>query len=215
MSSTLVLTLNTTPAQAESLAALQRLFAEACNALAPVVKETKCWNRVALHHLTYKGLRERFPQLGSQMACNAIYSVSRAARIVYQHPQSPWNIARDPGKNVPLLRFLPAAPVYFDRHTLSLKVGQLSLFTLDGRIRFQLNLSAADELLFEQNKLREIVLNRSGDQFALQFQFVDADDLPELGSAEWTELPEYLLVFPEVPGSNAAGASSLNENVLV
>jgi len=215
MSSTLTLTLNTTPPQAESLAALQRLFSEVCNALAPVVKDTKCWNRVALHHLTYKGLRERFPQLGSQMVCNAIYSVSRSARIVYQHPQSPWNVAREPAKALPLLNFLPTAPVYFDRHTLSLKAGQLSLFTLDGRIRFQLNLSAADELLFEQSKLREIVLNRSGDRFVLQFQFVEADDLPELGSAEWTELPEYLLVFPEAPGSNAAGASSLNESVLV
>jgi len=215
MSSTLTLTLNTTPTQAESLSALQRLFSEACNALAPVVKDSKCWNRVALHHLAYKGLRERFPQLGSQMVCNAIYSVSRSARIVYQHPQSPWNVAREPAKALPLLNFLPTAPVYFDRHTLSLKAGQLSLFTLDGRIRFQLNLSAADERFFGQSKLREIVLNRSKDRFVLQFQFADADDPPELGSAGWTELPEYLLVFPDEPGIYAAVASPFNENVLV
>jgi hypothetical protein len=44
--------------------------------------------------MAYKPLRERFPQLGSQMACNVIYSVSRAARHVYQHPSSPYNVAR-------------------------------------------------------------------------------------------------------------------------
>ncbi len=215
MSSALVITLNTTPAQAESLAALQRLFSEACNSLAPIMQETRCWNRVALHHLAYKGLRERYPELGSQMACNAIYSVSRSARIVYQHPQSPWNIARDPAKKLPLLQFLPDAPVYFDRHTLSLKAGQLSLFTLDGRMRFQLDLAAADEKQFQCSKLREIVLIRSGGRFVLQFQFSDEAELPEPGSDAWTELPEYLVVFPQAPGSDPVSPSPTNEKTLV
>jgi hypothetical protein len=214
MSSSLALTLNTSQHQAESLQALQLLFSEACNSLAPIVRETRCWNRVALHHLTYKGLRERFPQLGSQMVCNAIYSVSRSARIVYQHPQSPWNAARDPAKSLPLLRFLPAAPVYFDRHTLSLKSGQLSLFTLDGRMRFKLDLSAADELQFQNSKLREIVLTRNADRFLLQFQFADALDLPEPGTLAWTDLPEYLVVFPDVACGTSASLPLTQENAL-
>jgi len=193
---------------------LQLLFSEACNSLAPIVRETRCWNRVALHHLTYKGLRERFPQLGSQMVCNAIYSVSRSARIVYQHPQSPWNAARDPAKSLPLLRFLPAAPVYFDRHTLSLKSGQLSLFTLDGRMRFKLDLSAANEMQFQNSKLREIVLTRNADRFLLQFQFADALDLPEPGTLAWTDLPEYLVVFPDVACGTSASLPLTQENAL-
>ena len=81
--------LNTTPEQQARLEALQAAFAEVCNALAPMVQQTRIWNRVALHHMAYKGLRERFPALGSQMVCNAIYSVSRACRLVFQNPESP------------------------------------------------------------------------------------------------------------------------------
>ena len=52
-----------TPEQAAHLQALQAAFAEVCNALAPQVRDTRCWNRVTLHHLAYKQLRERFPLL--------------------------------------------------------------------------------------------------------------------------------------------------------
>jgi len=76
--------LNATPQQFERLRSLQVAFAEVCNAIAPVVQRTRCWNRVALHHLVYRGMRERFPALGSQMICNAVYSVSRNARCVFQ-----------------------------------------------------------------------------------------------------------------------------------
>jgi hypothetical protein len=88
------ISLLTTPEQAAKLHALQRVFAEACNALAPIARDNMCWNRVALHHLAYRGMRERFPGLGSQMICNVIYSVSRMCRLVYQHPASPFNVAR-------------------------------------------------------------------------------------------------------------------------
>ena len=86
-------------------------------------------------------MRERFPALGSQMICNAVYSVSRTARLVLQHPNSPWNVNKHSDAPLPLLRFAPSAPVYFDRHTLSLKGNVLSMFTLDGRMRFDAALS--------------------------------------------------------------------------
>ncbi|MCU0922625.1 MAG: hypothetical protein MUF16_20270, partial [Burkholderiaceae bacterium] len=76
MNSALRIPLKTSPRQHEQLVQLQRAFAEVCNALAPLVQQTRCWNRVALHHMAYKRLREGFPGLGSQMVCNAIYSVS-------------------------------------------------------------------------------------------------------------------------------------------
>ena len=153
--------LNTSTEQSTRLKALQAVFAQACNALAPIVQQTKVWNRVALHHLMYRNLRERFPELGSQMVCNAIYSVSRTSRLVFQSPQSPFNLSKLAGKPLPLLRFTDQCPVYFDRHTLSVKDGQLSMYTLDGRMRFALALSPQDEANFKVYKLLEIVLSGS------------------------------------------------------
>lgn len=193
--------------QVERLKALQSAFAEVCNALAPIVQQTRCWNRVGLHHLAYRQMRERFPQVGSQMVCNAIYSVSRTCRLVFQHPSSPFNVSRFADKQLPLLNFLVSAPVYFDRHTLSIKDGQLSMFTLDGRMKFQLDLGFEDLLQFQEQKLREIVLVRVEAGYRLSFYFAgdeaggESADLPEGG-----ELPEYVVVMS---GDAVAGGMPL------
>ena len=200
MNSVLRISLDTTPEQAERLRALQQGFAQVCNALAPLVQQTRVWNRVALHHLAYRQLREQFPEMGSQMVCNAIYSVSRTCRVVFQHPASPFHLSRLEGKALPLLRFSDTCPVYFDRHTLSVKGGQLSMFTLDGRMRFQLGLKAEDEALFSTHKLREIVLSRGAEGgYGLAFAFVDLQAPPEPGAAQPlpepdAEIPEYVMV---------------------
>lgn len=189
--------LNTTPEQLARLQALQAAFAQVCNALAPTVQQTKVWNRVALHHLMYRSLREQFPELGSQMVCNAIYSVSRTSRVVFQNPQSPFNLARLGDKPLPLLRFADNCPVYFDRHTLSVKDGQLSMYTLDGRIRFALALQPADEANFHEKKLREIVLSRQmSGVFELSFLFSDGQDTdaPVPAGPQSAEVPEYVMV---------------------
>ncbi len=193
MNLTLRVPLNAQPEQAARLVALQAVFAQACNALAPIVQKTRVWNRVALHHMAYKPLREQFPQMGSQMVCNAIYSVSRHCRIVFQSPGSPFNLAKLGEKPLPLLRFANTCPVYFDRHTLSLKDGQLSMYTLDGRMRFKLDLASKDETSFHEKKLREVVLSRSkAGGFELQFAFSESDDAaPEIHSSE---TPEYVMV---------------------
>lgn len=188
--------LSTSAEQASRLQALQNAFAEVCNALVPVVQQTRCWNRVTLHHLTYHDLRARFPQMGSQMVCNAIYSVSRAYRLVLQHPASTWNIAKQPAKEIPQVNFLPDSPVYFDRHTLSLKDGKLSMYTLDGRIHFQLALQAEQQAHFQQEKLREIVLAKTAQGFQLSFWFSSPDGPGEAATPESSaELPEHLVVM--------------------
>ena len=146
--------------QKARLGRLQALFALACNSITPTVRDARCWNRVALHHLVYRQLRAEFPELGSQMACNAIYSVCRAARSVYHNPDSPWRSLVGENKALPLLKFREDAPVYFDRHTLSIKANKLSLFTLDGRMHFELTLPEEQLLLFRVAKLKEIVLTR-------------------------------------------------------
>ncbi|MCL5739584.1 MAG: hypothetical protein M1430_01680, partial [Betaproteobacteria bacterium] len=206
MNSVLRIPLQAEPGQVQRLQALQMGFARVCNALAPLVQQTRVWNRVALHHLSYRQLREQFPEMGSQMVCNAIYSVSRTARMVFQHPQSPFNLARLGDKPLPLLRFADSCPVYFDRHTLSLKAGQLSMFTLDGRMRFQLALAAQDEERFHTQKLREIVLSRRSDGvYELAFMLVseaEGGNAPAQKGADATdaadgamgEIPEYIVV---------------------
>ncbi len=194
MNSLLSVPLEVTSEQKARLQALQLAFAQVCNALAPVVQQSRCWNRVALHHLMYRQLREKFPVMGSQMVCNAIYSVSRAARLVYQHPGSPFCVGRGggAGTDVPLPRlvFLPSAPVYFDRHTLSIKPNQLSMYTLDGRMRFQLTLPAEQVALFERSRLREVVLSSRPDgQFVLAFVLTDAVAGEVADGPEAAELP--------------------------
>ncbi len=200
MNSVLRIPLNASPEQVARLQALQSGFAKVCNALAPVVQQTRVWNRVALHHLAYRQLREQFPGMGSQMVCNAIYSVSRTSRLVFQHPGSPFHLSRLGDKPLPLLRFADSCPVYFDRHTLSLKAGQLSMFTLDGRMRFQLALGAQDEAAFHARKLREIVLSRRSDGvYELSFLLMDPGE-PDAGPAPVSdagadaEIPEYVMV---------------------
>jgi hypothetical protein len=200
MNSALRVTLNASPEQAQRLVDLQAAFAKVCNALAPVVQQTRCWNRVTLHHLAYKSLREQFPQIGSQMVCNAIYSVSRTARLLFQDAASPFHLSRLQGKPLPTLRFSDGCPVYFDRHTLSVKDGSLSLYTLDGRMRFLLSLSKDDEKNFHEKKLREIVLSRKKDgAFELAFWFGEAqeDEAGPPGAAALRsqgEIPAYLKV---------------------
>ena len=193
--------LNASTAQRAQLAALQVAFAKVCNALAPTVQKTGVWNRVALHHLMYRSLREQFPEVGSQMVCNAIYAVSRTSRLLFQHAGSPLKISRLAGKPLPLLRFADSNPVYFDRHTLSVKGGQLSLYTLDGRMRFALALQAQDEANFNEKKLKEIILaSRPDGVFELSFQFSEADDEEMTAAAVAAtavvdaKVPEYVMV---------------------
>ena len=199
MNSLLRIPLHASPEQTERLEALQKSFAQVCNALAPLVQQTRVWNRVALHHLAYRQLREQFPEMGSQMVCNAIYSVSRTSRLVFQQPASPFFLGTWGDRPLPTLRFSDTCPVYFDRHTLSIKAGQLSMFTLDGRMRFQLELREQDEQAFHLRKLREVVLARRADGvFELSFLLAevgDKDDGPTLvANATLAEIPEYVVV---------------------
>lgn len=176
--------------QISRLQALQATFVQACNFLAPVVAQTRCWNRVGLHHMAYRQLREHFPQLGSQMACNVIYSVSRAARKVYQ---APGGTARSESQ-LPQMKFLPNAPVFFDRHTLSLKAGLLSLFTLDGRLRFQLNVSPELEQTLATSKLKEIVMFQDAQGYMLRLTFGDE---ASVDATSQDDSPEFIVVVNE------------------
>ena len=199
MKRTISIRLDTTQDQEKLLLQLQEAYHSACNQIVPEVVTSRCWNRVALHQLVYTKIRLTSP-LGSQMVCNAIYSVSRTCRLVLQHPNSPLNIAKRPGSALPLLIFGPNSPVYFDRHTLSVKDEKLSMYTLDGRMHFQLALQPEGEARFHREKLLEIVLSRTAQGFQLVFSFspdgaLEGQALPADSSAEF---PEYLIVRPGI-----------------
>ncbi len=222
MESLILVQLKSSQAQEAQLVALQSLFARACNNLAPLVSQTRCWNRVALHHLAYKGLREKYPQLGSQMICNVIYSVCRAARLVYQHPQSPWSISKSDPKSLPVIVFSDDTPVFFDRHTLSIKKGQISLFSLDGRMRFELGLSEEDEMKFRQEKLREISLEKRKEGYLLKFVMTSNSnsegvktEQQESEMARQLDLPSYLVVHMQanLPSANQNPEAQASETI--
>jgi putative transposase len=94
-----------------ALAARQSAYADACNLLAAIVVETRCWNRYALHKLAYRLLRAETP-LGSQACCNALRRVTGP----YRSTRSNGEIARD--KPAPAIN-LRRAGVHFVVRTLT------------------------------------------------------------------------------------------------
>lgn len=171
MKNSLQIKLIVSPEQELRLIDLQKTFALACDEAALFVARSRSWHRVTLHHLAYKSLREKFPLLGSQMVCNAIHTVSKASKEIFQDPLSRWTAAARAGEPLPILKFADSTPVFFDKHTLTLKKKALSIFTLDGRMHIQINLSEIIENKLRTEKLKELSLLRQKNSFYLRFVF--------------------------------------------
>jgi IS605 OrfB family transposase len=154
--------------QASVLAALQAAYANACNLLVPVVQAHRVWNRVALHNLAYSLLRQQTP-LGSQMCCNAIFSVCKA----YKALKRCGRITRD--EPVPGIHF-DCASVHFDKRTYSLKGEAVSLNTLSGRVVIPMRLGEHQRRIVEAGvpKEAELVLRKGRWYFNLVVESADA-----------------------------------------
>ena len=74
------------------------------------------------------------------------------------------------------------------------------MFTLDGRIKFDVGLSKEEQLLFEFSKLKEVVLSRNAGEYYLRFYFGEAAG----GDENRSDLPEYVFV---AESENAAVAA--------
>jgi putative transposase len=142
--------LGTTPEQGEALRALRAAYADACNRLVSTVIEHRCWNRVALHNLAYSRLRAETP-LGSQMACNAIFSVCKA----YKAQCALGRIKKD--EPVPVIRFARAS-VHYDKRTYTLKGDSVSLYTLASRIRIAIRLGEHQRCILHSGEAKEAEL---------------------------------------------------------
>src|SRR6202035_3664426 len=103
--------------QGQKLFALTEAYLSACNQLVPYVIENRCWNRVALHNLSYSKIRAISP-LGSQMVCNAIFSVCKAYK----------NRLIAKGEEIPVICFHRNRSIHFDKRTYTLRGNILSLY---------------------------------------------------------------------------------------
>lgn len=155
--------------QAGALAALRTAYADACNRLVPIVREHRLWNRVGLHQRTYNNLREATP-LGSQMCCNAIFSVCKA----YKAQKELGRIRKD--EPIPEIRF-DRASVHFDNRTYTLKNDAVTLYTLDGRIKVAMRPGEHQRRILEsgQPKEAELVLRKGQWFFNLVVESGDAE----------------------------------------
>jgi putative transposase len=142
--------LDMTPEQADRLSALRTAYADACNRLVPLVQSARCWNRVALHQLGYRRLREE-TALGAQMACNAIFSVCKA----YRSQRVLGRIAAN--APVPVVDFNRTS-VHFDHRTYTLKGDAVSLSTLRGRMLVPMILGDHQRELLRSGRAKEAEL---------------------------------------------------------
>jgi putative transposase len=167
---TVSIRLDVATAQSQRLGMLRMAYADACNRLVPTVREHRLWNRVALHQRVYSMLRDTTP-LGSQMCCNAIFSVCKA----YKAQKALGKIKEE--KPVPEIRF-ERASVHFDRRTYSLKDDHLSLYTLNGRVCVPMLLGRHQRRVLASGKAKEaeLILRKRVWYFNL---VVESDD-PEL-----------------------------------
>ena len=166
MLKTISLKLRTTLEQTLALNELQSAYSDACNRLVPVVVENRCWNRVALHKLAYSDLRENTP-LGSQMCCNAIFSVCKA----YKSQKALKKIKKDV---VPAIEF-GRTSVHFDKRTYTIKDDVLSLYTIGGRIKVKWSCGKHQSFLLEQGlpKEAELIFRNGKWFFNLVLEFTE------------------------------------------
>ena len=143
MKRTISVKLTVSEEENKALFALQECFSAACCFTAEIAQRESQINRVRLHHLAYSLLREKFPQLGSQMCCNAIAKTAQALKAL-KRPKS--------------ILFRKEIAVHFDKRTYSLKDRVLSLFTLGGRIRLQLDISPYHAEFLSRGKIKEAEL---------------------------------------------------------
>src|SRR5256884_668282 len=159
--------LKVSPEQAAKLSALRTAYAEACNQLVPLVQAARCWNRVALHQLGYRALRQQ-TSLGATVACNAYFSVCKAYR-------SQAALGRLPQATpVPPLSF-ERTSVHFDHRTYTLKGEAVSLNTLQGRMRVPLILGGYQRQLLASGLPKEAELVFRAGQWFFNLVVASAD----------------------------------------
>ena len=149
------------PEDSVKLSETHALYRDACNFVVPIVcknKERRLWQRFSLHHEAYLQIRERFPALGAQLACNVIRSVSSAYKTeLANHPQQLKQM------ELKVIRFKNPS-VHLDKNTITYRDNNtVSLYTLKGRVEATLAPGDHQCFLLASGKRKEsnLVLHRS------------------------------------------------------
>ena len=123
---TLKIKLETTEQAAQSLSQTQQAYLVALNQTSGVAFDKKVFNSVALHHITYRDVRE-LTKLPANLVCSARNVVAEA----YKRDKQTHH------------RWKETAAMRYDARTLTVKLDQefATLTTLDGRVRVNLILS--------------------------------------------------------------------------
>jgi len=181
---TVSIKLDITPEQHVVLMLLQKVFNKACNFVASIAMENRCWNRVALHHLSYYQIRlnQTNATLGSQMACNVIKNVCDAYKVL--------KIKKT--ETVPRIVFRQTSSVHFDKRTYSLKDGVISLYTLSGRILVRMHVGAFQQSYLQRSyaKEAELIYKRGQWFFNLVLDIQDSELLIPKGNVLGIDLGE-------------------------
>ena len=168
--------LDTSAEQHDLLICLQKVFNQTCNIIASIAMKNRCWNRVALHHLSYYQIRlnqTNQTTLGSQMVCNAIRTVCDAYKIL--------KIKK--AEAVPAITFKQESSVHFDKRTYSLKDDAISIYTLSGRILVKMNLGEFQRTYLKLGfaKEAELIYKNGKWFFNLVLDIPDVQPLPLTG----------------------------------
>ena len=109
------------------------------------------WQRFNLHHAAYHTVRATMPDLGSQMLCNAIRSVSSAYKAeLSKHPRK--------NKTDPLKRIVFKNPsIHLDKNTITYHsdLTTATVYTVQGRVKVDLCPGEFQKRLLQQGKLKE------------------------------------------------------------
>jgi hypothetical protein len=193
MLKTVLVHLALNPEQTEQLQSLQTLFTQAYLLAASIAAELGTMGRVRLHHESYSRIREKYPKLGAQMACNVIHAVSMLR--LQTDSAGVEKIMSSKNKH----GFDSNTPVLFDRNTLSIKGGVISIFTLEGRMKLALKKMQDLEYIFRTEKLKMAILKKNANSYKLKLIFTS-----DAGANITSPAPVYAKKLHSIETSNEA-----------
>lgn len=145
---TISIKLKISPEDHQKLLQVQQVSSSACNSLATIAQKYRCWNRKALHDLSYYQIRQQLV-IGSQMVCNGIRSVCDSLAALQIKKNDP----------VPLIEFRRTGSVHYDKRTYSIKDNKIiSLYTLEGRITVGMDMGDFQRKYMEEWRPKEAEL---------------------------------------------------------
>lgn len=150
----------------QSLAKTMHAFSQACTYVSKIAYEQRCFNKVALHHLVYFPVREKF-KLPAQLACTCRDKVAEAYRA---------------SKTRKLHQFSRYTSVRLDARTFAiLKDGKASISTVQGRVHVRMILGEWQQWILEGWKVNgaaELVYDKRSDTFYAHIVVRKAVDEP-------------------------------------